>query len=84
MHAFKEIYKNEGTLYLACNDKKAFYDSKDHRGYTHWSCQNVCNALSYHLDSITSDLVIIYTDKLLVFRWVQIVLLFFFAMKESS
>ena len=23
-HAFKNFYKNEGTLYLACNDKKAF------------------------------------------------------------
>ena len=22
--AFKRIFKNEGTLYLACNDKKAF------------------------------------------------------------
>ena len=37
----------------------------------------------------TSDLVISYTDKLLVFRWVQIVLLllpicFYFAMKEIS
>ena len=23
--AFKKFYKNEGTLYLACNDRKAFY-----------------------------------------------------------
>ena len=32
--AFKIFYKNEGTLYLACNDKKAFFNSTDHRGYT--------------------------------------------------
>ena len=32
--AFKKFYKNEGTLYLACNDRKAFFTSTDHRGYT--------------------------------------------------
>ena len=38
-------------LYLACNDKKAFFTSTDHRGYKLWSCQNVCDALSYLLDN---------------------------------
>ena len=37
-------------LYLACNDKQAFYTSKDNRRY--WSCQNVCDGLSYILDNI--------------------------------
>ena len=50
--AFKQFHKNEGTLYLACNDKKAFFSSTDHRGYKLWSCQNVCYALSYLLDDI--------------------------------
>ena len=50
--AFKKIFKNEGTLYLACNDKKAFFTSTDHRGYKLWSCQNVYDALSYLLDNI--------------------------------
>ena len=50
--AFKKIFKNEGTLYLACNDKKAFFTSTDHRGYKLWFCQNVCDALSYLLDNI--------------------------------
>ena len=50
--AFKKIFKTEGTLYLACNDKKAFFTSTDHRGYKLWSCQNVCDALSYLLDNI--------------------------------
>ena len=49
---FKKFYINEGTLYLACNDRKAFFTSTDHRGYTLWSCQNVCDALSYLLDNI--------------------------------
>ena len=31
--AFKQFYKDEGTLYLACNDKKAFFTSTDHKGY---------------------------------------------------
>ena len=50
--AFKKIFKNEDTLYLACNDKKAFFTSTDHRGYKLWFCQYVCDALSYPLDNI--------------------------------
>ena len=45
-------FKNKGTLYLACNDKKAFSTSTGHRGYKLWSLQNVCDALSYLLDNI--------------------------------
>ena len=49
----RTFYKTEGKLYLACNDKKAFFTSADHyRGYHHWSCQNVCDALSFLLDNI--------------------------------
>ena len=50
--AFKRIFKIECTLYLACNDKKAFFTSTNHRGYKCWSCQNVCDAFSYLLDNI--------------------------------
>ena len=47
------FYKKEGKLYLACNDKKAFFTSADHhRGYPLWSCQNVCDVLSFLLDNI--------------------------------
>ena len=47
------FYKKEGKLYLACNDKKAFFTSADHyRGYHLWSCQNVCDALSFLLYNI--------------------------------
>ena len=49
----RTFYKKESELYLACNDKKAFFTSKDHyKGYQLWSCQNVCDALSFLLDSI--------------------------------
>ena len=46
----QRVLQNDRTLYLACNDRKAFFVSTDHRGYTLWSCQNVCDALSYLLD----------------------------------
>ena len=43
----------EDKLYLACNDKNEFFTSADHyRGYHPWSCQNVCDALSFLLDNI--------------------------------
>ena len=49
----RTFYKKEGKLYLACNDKKAFFTSADHyREYHLWSCQNVCDALSFLLDNI--------------------------------
>ena len=73
--AFKQFYKNEGTLYLACNDKKAFFTSTDNRGYKLWSCQNVCDALSYLLDNIYIRFGNTLYKKMLVFRLVQIVLL---------
>ena len=46
--------KKEGKLFLACSDKKAFFTSTDHyyRGYHLWSCQNVCDTLSFLLDNI--------------------------------
>ena len=37
---------------MACNDIKAFFTSSDQSRYTLWSCQNVCDALSYLLDNI--------------------------------
>ena len=30
VRAFKKIFKYKGTLYLACNDKKALFTSTDH------------------------------------------------------
>ena len=49
----ERFYKQECKLYLACNDKKAFFTSADHyRGYHLWSCQKECDALSFLFDNI--------------------------------
>ena len=46
-----QILFHYGSLYLACNDRKAFFTSSDQSRNTLWSCQNVY-ALSYLLDNI--------------------------------
>ena len=38
-----------GTGVLACKDRNAFYFGKN---YHAWSCQNVCDALTFLLDNI--------------------------------
>ena len=43
------VYIRLHAATLVCNDKKAFFTSTDH--YL-WSCQNVCDALSFLLDNI--------------------------------
>ena len=49
----RTFYKKEGKLYLTCNYQKAFFTTADHnRGYHLWSCQNVCDALSFLFDNI--------------------------------
>ena len=49
---FKRALKHYGSLSLSCNDRKVFFTSSDQSRYTLWSCQNVCDALSYLLDNI--------------------------------
>ena len=39
-------------MYLAYNDKKAFFTSEQHKRYKLWSCQKMCDALHYLLDNI--------------------------------
>ena len=63
----RTFYKKEGKLYFACNGMKAFFTSADHyRVYHLWSCQNVCDALSFLLDNIYIRFGLSYTDKSLV------------------
>ena len=39
--------------FLACNEKKnAFFTSEHQNRYKLWSCQNMCEALTYLLDNI--------------------------------
>ena len=48
----KRIVQREGSLYIACNDKNAFFTSDAVRNYNLWSCQKVCEALTFLLDNI--------------------------------
>ena len=48
----EQTFNREGSLYLACNDKNAFFNSEQPKRYKLWSCQKMCNALHYLLDNI--------------------------------
>ena len=39
-------------LYIVCNDRRAFFTSDAVRNYNLWSCQKVCEALTFLLDNI--------------------------------
>ena len=68
---FKKKLKTEGTLYIACNDKKAFFTPSDHRGFGLVRMYVMPCRIFWML--FTLDLVLSYTDKLLVFRLVHII-----------
>ena len=44
-------FKSECSPYLACNDRNAFFTSEKLKRYHAWSCQNVCDALTFLLDN---------------------------------
>ena len=48
----EQTFNREGSLYLACNDKTAFFTSEQPKRYQLWSCQRMCVALHYLLDNI--------------------------------
>ena len=50
----ERTFQREGSLYLACNDRNAFFTYEEHiyKGYTLWPCQKVCEALTFLLDNI--------------------------------
>ena len=39
-------------VYLACSDRNALFTSENPKKYHAWSCQNVCDALTFLLDNI--------------------------------
>ena len=46
-------FNREGSPYLACNNRNAFFfTSENPKKYHAWSCQNVCDALTFLLDNI--------------------------------
>ena len=48
----KKPFKRESSPYLACNDRNAYFTSEKTKKYHAWSCQNVCYALTFLLDTI--------------------------------
>ena len=48
----ERIFQREGSPYLACNDRNAFFTLEKSKTYHAWSCQNVCEALTSLLDNI--------------------------------
>ena len=52
MDLIERTFQKEGSLYIACNDRNAFVTSDAVRNYNLWSCQKVCEALTFLLDNI--------------------------------
>ena len=52
MDLIERIFQREGSLYIACNDRHAFFTSDAVKYYNLWSCQKVCEALTFLLDNI--------------------------------
>ena len=52
MHLIERTFQREGSLYIACNDRNAFFTSDAVRNYNLWTCQKVCEALTFLLDNI--------------------------------
>ena len=48
----ERTFQREGSPYLACNDRNAFFTSEKPKKYHAWSGQNVCDALTFLLDNI--------------------------------
>ena len=48
----ERTFQREGSLYIACNDKNALFTSDAVRNHKLWSCQKVCEALTFLLDNI--------------------------------
>ena len=48
----ESTFQREGSPYLACSDRNAFFTSEKPKKYHAWSCQNVCDALNFLLDNI--------------------------------
>ena len=52
MDLIERTFKREGSLYIACNDRNAFYTSDAVRNHNLWSRQKVCEALTFLIDNI--------------------------------
>ena len=48
----ERAFNRKGSSYLACNDRNAFFTPERPKKYHAWSCQNVCDTLTFLLDNI--------------------------------
>ena len=48
----KKIFNRESSPYLACNDRGVFFTSEKPKTYHVWSCQNVCDALTFFVGQL--------------------------------
>ena len=46
------MFQRDSSLYIACNDRCAFFTSGAVRNYKLWSCQKVSEALTFLLDNV--------------------------------
>ena len=49
MDIIEKTFQREGSLYTECNDSNAFVTCDAVRNYNLWSCQKVCEALTFLL-----------------------------------
>ena len=52
MDLIERTFHRVCSLYISYNDRNAFFTSDAVRNYNLWSCQNVCEALTFLLDNI--------------------------------
>ena len=52
MDLIERIFQRESSLYIACNDRHAFFTPDAVKYYNLWSSQKVCEALTFLLDNI--------------------------------
>ena len=52
IHLIEWTFHRDDSLYRACNVRNAFFTSKVHEKYTLWTCQKMCEALTFLVDNI--------------------------------
>ena len=52
MDLIERTFQREGSFYIACNDKTAFCTAGAVRNYNLWSCEKLCEALTFLLENI--------------------------------
>ena len=60
----ERTFQKEGSFYLACNDRNAFFTSEIPTKYHAWSYQNVCDALSFCAELLLDNTFIRFSTKL--------------------